>query len=703
VELQKKIITKPIDILARILAAERNRLVLWTPVFLALGIGFYFSLEAEPPVWLGPSAFAISGMAWWLLRGRAFLRLAAMGLLLACAGFSLIGLRTAWQQAPAIYSTLYFRTIQGVVEDIEQREKGEKLLLSHVSIERISPHTTPPRIGVTLKNKTTGIHIGDKVELQAMLFPPPSPTMPGAYDFSRQYYYDQVGAVGFSPKPPVVLEHAAQLDMIQWLTDLRLSINARILETMSPQNGPVAAALMVGEQSAITDEVREAMRDSGLYHVLSISGLHMSLAAGLLYLSLRVLLTLYPPLALRWPTKKIAASIGLLGAFIYLLLAGYPVPAVRSFVMVACVMLAILCDRRGISLYSLSWAATLILLVQPEALIGVSFQLSFAATLAIIAFYERYAYLLKTEGRGLFYKLRLYFFGLMATSLMATLATTPLVIYHFNRFTLLGLAANMLMMPLASFMIMPAAVLSFLAMPFGLEAWPLSWLDIGIGWMIDCARWFTSMPEGAFAVPPLGLGGMLLTVFGGLWLCLMAGRWRFYGVIPMLAGMCSIALHQPYDLLIGNDGKKVALRMENGEFVLLKGRSSSYDAESWLRYHGKETAAKLSDLSPASGRHCEGKWCSLTAYGKTIAISTGKDAYKAVCSVKADIIISDNYIKQQDCVGSAQVIDRKFLYQNGAIAFRFKEGRLPMLYTAEAERRYRPWSSNWHYQLYHRH
>ncbi|NBX04496.1 MAG: ComEC family competence protein, partial [Alphaproteobacteria bacterium] len=358
-----------------------------------------------------------------------------------------------------------------------------------VTIEELPTAETPQKISVSLRKPMEELQIGDEIRFKAMLFAPPTPVMPGAYDFARQFYFDRIGAVGFAPKPPEIIVHTPPSHFSAWLNGLRKSINDRIVTPMSPEAGPVAAAMMVGEMTAVPKQVGDDMRDAGIYHVLSISGLHMSIAVALVYISMRFLLALYPPLSMRLPAKKISAFVGLLSAVAYLLLAGYPVPAIRSFVMVACVMVAVMLDRRGVSLYSLAWSAVLILIFQPEAMLGASFQLSYAATIGIVAFYERFSHMLYANDGSFIRRIRVHFWGLILTSLVAALATTPLVIYHFNRFTLWGIAANMLMMPLASFWIMPAAVLAFLAMPFGLEHWPLIWLNEGIEWMLAGARY----------------------------------------------------------------------------------------------------------------------------------------------------------------------------------------------------------------------
>lgn len=667
---------------------ERSRLVLWLPVLLGVGIGLYFALPYEPRIALPLRAIFLLVCLFLLVRRRFAARLPIFAGLVVATGFLVACLRTQQVEAPVLYKSLFFREVEGRVFDIQDKEKGEKLFLTEVAIEGVNPNTTPKNITITFRANSDTVTIGDHIRAQAMLFPTPTPALPGAYDFARAFYYDQIGAVGFAPKPPLITARAETNSFLESLTALRLGLAGRIKAPMQPENGPVAAALMVGEMSEISTEVKDAMRDSGLYHVLSISGLHMSLAVALLYITARFFLSLYPPLALRLPIKKIAASIGLLGAFGYLLLAGYPVPAIRSFVMVACVMVAILLDRRGISLYSLAWAATLILLFEPEALIGSSFQLSFAATLSILALYERYGHVLHREHDTFLHKLGYYFLGLVATSLVATLATLPLVIYHFNRLSLLGVLANMLMVPLASLWIMPAAVVAFIAMPLGLEHWPLVALDWGITLMVSGAKWVAALPHTNIALPSLTFWGLMLAVFGGLWLCLWKQRWRQWGMSFILVGSLTFLLHTPPDMLINDDADKVAIRLADGEWLFVRGRPDSFEGESWLRAQGKESGFTLAQISDAPVT-CNALRCRIELAGLSVLVAKAKADPAPLCTEEADMLIIDRWLKEPACDRYRYLIDQRFTRRNGALAVYVQHGL--RIDAANAHRGRRPW------------
>jgi competence protein ComEC len=671
------------------LSAERERLPLWLPVCLGLGMGGYFALPSEPPLaWLVAAlALALAGLA--AARRHELTRLLMLALALAALGALVAAWRTHAVATPVLYGELFYKGVSGHVDAIEQRQKGLRVTLSGLQIEGLPAQRHPRRITLTLKKPPPGLAIGDEIATKAMLFAPPAPTMPGGYDYTRSLYFQGIGGVGFAPSEVQVLSRGKPSRFTEALDAFRLSLAERIGAPMQPENAPVAAALMVGEQSAVSEEVADAMRDAGIYHVLSISGLHMALAAGILYFSLRLLLSLYPPLALRLPVKKIAASLGLAGAFAYLLVAGYPVPAVRSFVMVACVMLAVLADRQGISLYALAWAAVIILLWQPEAVLSASFHLSFAATLAIMALYEHY----RPQLRGALplRRLWMYLAGITLTSLAATLVTTPLVLYHFNRFTVLGLVANTLLMPLASFWIMPMAVLAFATMPFGLEFWPLKLLDYGISLMVAGAKWMAGFSWLSFSLPAPTGWGIALCVLGMLWLCLWKTRLRLWGVLGMALGLCTIALHTPYDLLVSDDASRVALR-RGDSWYFIRGTPASFDAELWMRSHGKseDEVHTLKDWPAEGAPVCDAVRCVLQVEGLRVVVGKSRKRREGLCEGGADILISDAYINPATCPQVAHLFDRRYVDAYGAVGLRFTPAGVQVERAADYRGK-RPW------------
>lgn len=678
-----------------LLHEERARWVLWLPVLIGAGVGAYFALPTEPYYRLGAGLLASCIVLWRLLRRFRFVQaLCVMGIALS-AGFTAAQMRAQSVAAPVLPHDMKYRDVSGVVEQMIDKEKGIRLILRDPTIEDLEPERTPQRISISSRHALPELAVGDEVTLKAGLFPPPRPVLPGTYDFARSYYFERIGAVGFAQSELTVTHQAVATvgTFSQWLANVRYRLSGQLQALIPGAAGTVAAALVMGDQKAIPEQTVQVMRDSGLAHVLSISGLHLSLAAGIVFLGMRfALLALLPRLALYWNIKKIAAIFALLSAFAYLLLAGNPVPAQRSFVMVAFVLVAVLFDRRGISLYSLAWAAVLILLFEPESMLGASFQMSFAATMAMLAFYERYGHLLADMQAGWLRKFWLYLLGIALTSLVATLATLPLALMHFNRVTVWGIVANLAMIPLASFVIMPAVVLFFLLMPLGCEARAAKIMEFGIDAMIRVANWVAQLPGAVVVLPSMTMWGFLLCIAGGLWLCLWSKRWRLWGLLPMMLGLATVALYNPPDVMLSDDGKQVAVRVPSGELTFLRGTGKSFDAEIFLRSDGREMALGLKDAMVVYPDRvmCEGKFCRYRKNGHSLLLIKKREMLVRACGEPADIAVADFYIDGKDCPNAARIIDRRALYRHGSQVLYFAPEAIRTR-TANELRGHRPW------------
>jgi competence protein ComEC len=496
------------------LAGERDRWAPWLPVGLGAGIGLYFALPFEPPPWFGPAALAaVMGLGYLVRRRPAWLMLTiATGLI--CAGFAVAQWRTFSVAAPMLTERLGPTGISGRVIRIEAFPKGARVTLEKPRISRLQPNLTPERIRLRLRGPQPAINPGDWVRLRAMVMPPSPPAAPGAFDFQRQSFFRRLGGVGFALGPAQVLAPSGGGGwdgLLLGLARLRQGIAARVKAGLDGIPGAIAAALMTGDRSAIPKETMATMRDSGLAHLLAISGLHMGLVAGILFVSLRGGLALVGPLALGFPIKKWAAAAAILGAFAYGMVAGATVPTQRAFLMIFLVLAAVLFDRRGISMRTVAWAAVIVLLFRPESLLGPSFQLSFAAVVALIATYEAVRDRRRRDGPlGWRRRIVLYIGGVALTTLVAGMATAPFAAYHFNRFADYGLAANLIAVPVTALWTMPWAVVAFALMPFGLESLALAPMGWGVGVMTAAADTVSSWPGAVTLLPAMpmwGLGG----------------------------------------------------------------------------------------------------------------------------------------------------------------------------------------------------
>jgi len=481
-----------------------------------------------------------------------------------------------------------------------------------------------------------------------------------------------------------------------FMTALRLHMSARIRAALPGESGAIAAALMTGDRSAISQESLDSMRDSGLAHLLAISGLHLGLVATTLFFGLRAVLALSERLTLRHPIKKWAAVAAMAGSFAYLLLAGATVPTQRAFVMTGLVLLAVLLDRQAISMRLVAWAAMIILVIAPDSMLGASFQMSFAAVVALVAFYEtfrdRFRVVRLAAGHALAGRMALYAGGVASTTVIASVATGLIALHHFARIAVYGLPANMLAVPLTALWIMPWAVIAAVLMPLGLEGLPLVLMGWGIDGLLWIAGGISAWPGAVRPVAALPVGGLMLVALGGLWLCLWRRRWRHAGFLGLLAGLASLWIQQGPDILVSDDGGLMAVRMADGRLSLSERRRERRIAEDWLEQEGQgERRYWPEHGGGADGRlRCDGLGCIYRVEGQTVALLRDGMAHDEDCRI-VDILVSQRPVRGH-CPAPSLVIDRFDLWRHGATAIWLDGGKTRVLTVAEYQGA-RPWSS----------
>ena len=692
--------------ITRLLAAERPQFILWTPVLLGIGIALYFALPVEPA-----PAVGLAGLAccmWLCWRGRGPERIAGFVALFIILGFCAAQWRTAWQAAPIIHKTTGPVSITGTILKIEERSSDLRLLLAPSAIGRNGAQAVralPVRIRVTVKRaatddpaRATGVlpfAAGDHIRLRAVLMPPPAPVRPGGFDYGRMLWFDRIGGIGYAVSHPETIAppDSESRDFTMqpgiWLADLRLRIARHVRARIDGEAGAVAAALMTGDRAAIPEAVTAALRDSGLAHLLAISGLHMGLLAGTIFFALRGGLSLIPRIALYFPIKKWAAVTALAGAFGYLLISGGSVPTQRAFLMSAIVLVAVLCDRTALSMRTVAFAAFLILLLTPEALLQVGFQMSFAAVIALIAVYETLGARLRPHAsQGPIRRFVGFFLAIGLTSLVAGLATAPFAIFHFHRFADYGLIANLLAMPLVSCWIMPSAVLAFVLMPFGLDGPILDLMGWGISILLQCAQMVAAWPGAVTTVPDLPQLALITVIAGGLWLCLWRGGWRWAGLAALPVALL-IALNSGTraDLMIDADGRELAVRQPGGELVLIAGRQNAYGPTRWAAAEGQTYLMRAEKAAQCDRLAC----ITQMRGGHTVAYIKDSHALVDDCRL-ADIIISQTPVRH--CPSAAVIVDYFDLWRSGGHALYIgKDGAIAQR-TVAAERGERPWSNS---------
>jgi competence protein ComEC len=537
---------------------------------------------------------------------------------------------------------------------------------------------------------------GEYIRFTALLQPPAEPGAPGAFDFRRYAYFQRIGAVGTilgeveRVAPP---EEGAWPSAAALILSLRLQVAATIKQTLDDRSGPIVTALLIGQMTQISPDVFQAVRDSGLAHLLSISGLHIGMAFGFFYLSLRKALALAPYVALRVNTKKLSAASALLGCFFYVLLAGAPIPTIRSFIMVAVVTLAIFLDRQPVSIFTLAWAALFILLLWPEALLGASFQMSFAAMLALVAFYEQATYRSPwLKNRGLLLKPILYASGIVVTTVLTNIATAPYVVYHFNRLPIFGVFANMLAIPLTGFWVMPWGVVALLAMPFGLAAWPLRAMDAGASLIVSIAEEIASWPGAVLALATPSLWALASVALGGLWLCLWQRRWRLAGLPLLLVGLVGVTQGAPADVFIDGQGRLMAVRLSSGALAFSKPPSRRREEGLWQQRSAAPPGGLVWPKHGAldDGRLvCDPLGCTLRSEGQTVALS------RSVWSLRDDCRFADAVVSLQSvharCGLQHPVIDETIIQDKGAHALTLSGGGVGVA-SAGQQAMLRPWN-----------
>jgi competence protein ComEC len=659
---------------------EAGRGFLWLPVLFGAGILVYFALPAEPSLFALGAAAAFAWIAARRLRQRIAAFRLAVALAMLVTGAATIKLRTEMVSAPVLDRERTAEITGWVAAREAVARGGARLRLQVHSIEDLPAPSTPSAVRITVRSRSEAAAVGDALTVLARLRPPSGPVMPGGYDFARADFYDGIGAVGFAygaARPAEIGPPPAAVALAKPVADLRETIRWRVLAALPGDRGNIAAALIMGDQRGISEAIHEAMRASGLGHILSISGLHMVLVAGSAFWLIRALLALSPSLALRRPIKKWAAAGGLVVAVVYLFISGAAVATQRAFVMMAVMLLAVLADRRAISLRNVAIAALIVLIIEPESLLTASFQMSFAATVALVAGYEAIrdrlggsSRLAAPQAPWPAAQLWLSARGLVITSVLAALATTPFAIYHFQRAAPLALLANLAAMPVVGLIVMPAALFSVIAMPFGLEAVPLTVMGWGIEWVVEVAAVIAAWSEGwgLLRAPPAS--ALLLAVAGFLWLALWRERWRLAGFILMLAALPLALLDPRPDILVDASGRTVAVRDAAGRYAVIGTREARFAVAYWLRADGD---ARTVDDDLSAETACDALGCTATlADGSKVAVALSQAAFADDCRL-ARVVVSGRRAPAY-CGGSALVIDRSVLDAGGAHALYLDAG-----------------------------
>jgi competence protein ComEC len=663
------------------LQRERARWPLWLPVGLGTGAGLYFALPFEPSAMFGWTLTGV-GLVLAVLAFRRPWPLALAAALLL--GLSLAKVRERAVATPVLDHQMVAH-LTGRIVSLEPRARGVRLVLDEVRSGAFAPGGTPRRVRVTVqapKNGQADFHPGDWLSLTARLDSPPAPAEPGASDYGRRLYFMRIGATGFAYGRARVIAPARAPDIGEKLSfdieALRLDMTRRIQAGLPGSTGGIAAALVTGARGTISDQDDAALRDAGLAHALSISGLHMAMVGGGIFWLVRALLAAIPAIVLRWPIKKWAAAMALAASAFYLVISGMEAAAVRSFVMLATVMTAVLLDRPALTMRSLALAAGILLVLRPESIADAGFQMSFAAVAALIAVAEWDQRRQRSAPRGLAWRT---ITGIVLTSLVASLATAPFTLFHFGRAAHYAVLGNLIVMPVIGFWIMPLEALAVVLMPFGLEGLVLPALGHGIETMVWLGAWVSSLPGAVSLSSAMPLTALVLMSLGGLWIAVWQMRWRWWGAAPIVLGIALAVTAPRPDMLVAADAETVAIRGDDGLLHFVRRPKDRFAAREWLRRDGDGR-----DIADAVGAFkCDGLGC--VAMGKVlVAISARPEALADDCA-QAAVVVS--VAAAPNCKGPAVVIDRDAALQGQG--WRVTLSRPPHAESVQSYRGERPW------------
>lgn len=671
--------------------SERTRWPLWLPVLFAMGVGLYFMLPNES----SPVAALLWSSLWPLCyqlhTRRSPFVLACVAAAVIGAGFSMALLNTSQIIANPLHKPIKMASMQGQVIEISDMEKGHRLTLDHVTVEGMDQAQTPQRVRVSYRGKSMSVITGDWVKVRASLMSPSGAVLPNGFDFARFFFFQRIGGVGYVIPPIEVIASPAhnEHDVMIEVNRVRTSIANRMRDQMDKTQGSVAVALTTGDMVSIPKWVNQDMRATNLTHILSISGMHMAIITGIVFIGMRIVLVLLPFTRHLRSIKKWAAGAALLVALMYLYLSGLQVAAIRSFVMTGVLLVSVLLDREAMPMRSIAWAALCLLVVNPANILDVSFQLSFAATLALISFFEGIRDRANTPrvAHSYFKRLWLYAGGIILTSVVAEAATLPIILYHFHNVSAYGLLANLLVAPLVSFVIMPAILLALCLMPLGVESWALDIAGWGIGLMLEVAHKLAALPYARMMIPGMPDWGLYLMVLGGLWLCLWRKPMRYAGLGLMAIGALSWLTISLPDVLISPDGKQVAARMGD-TYVMMQGRPKGFMPDQWAAALGQVTMGKVPEDS--NQFRCDVMGCIAKLRGHSIAIAKELDALREDCE-RADVLIAPYYFSKADCKHPAVIIDKRALSHCGA-HWLWVQGDSIKMRAACEEQGQRPWS-----------
>jgi competence protein ComEC len=660
-------------------AAEAGRFILFLPVCMAAGIVAFFAWHGQPPASPAVLVAAICLAGAWVARAHP------LAFVLICCVFAALGFAAAQQEtarAPP-FPDLPRRAavVTGRIATLDRLPEGRRVTLTAPSLDGQPPLARTLRIRLRNTDDTV-LAAGDMIQVRALLRPPAPPAYPGAWDTERDAYFAGLAGYGFAIGAATRLHEAP---VTRWQA-VRSTIQDRILATLPGAPGAIAATLLTGLGSAIPPGDRSAFQDSGLAHLLAVAGLHIGIVMGLTFAAFRRGLAWSEHAALHWPCKPIAAVASLAAGLFYLALTGAHVPILRSFAMACLVTLALITGRRALSLRGLALAATVLMLASPDLVMGVSFQMSFAAVLALIAGWEALSpHLAPLRGPGWARFLARHAIAGVATSVLAGTASLPVAAYHFGNATLYYVPANLLAVPLTALWVMPWGLAALALMPLGLHPLALAPMGWGIAGLLRIAHTVSAWPDASVPLGQMPASTLCLFTLGLAWLCLWRSRWRLAGILAMSAGLAVAIGGHPPDILVDDGARLVAVRVGGEVFVSAAPGVSRYDRQAPARLWGIASQSLFPTAGPAAGGAiaCQAASCRITLHRAVAELL--RDVH-APCA-RAAIVLAHGNVACPDL----PIVDRGAAAAQGATTI-WLAGGTAVIRTVEGDSGVRPWT-----------
>ncbi|WP_081326562.1 ComEC/Rec2 family competence protein [Wolbachia pipientis] len=616
---------------------EKYNLVLWFPVLQCVGVLLYFSLNFEPNFII---IFLLALIPVCIFYTRH--TILCIAITAVFIGFAASKCKTVLVNTKMLDKERYVKNVVATVKDIDHKGLYKQFLLA-VFNDCLDNIKISVRTGID-----SNIEIGDQVILSAKLFPLKIASSEYAYDFAKIAYYQKISATGFATSKLRLYRKAKTKKIYEYIESFRQYIYENLHNNIKTPHAGIMAALLIGKKDGIDIKTINAIRDSGISHLFAISGLHLSFVAGLFFIIFRNFFAISETLTLKYNTKKISALLTILPTTFYLLMTGMQISAQRAYIMVILVLIAIILDRKYRALIAIGFAASVLLVIEPESIFKPGFQMSFSAVLALLSCHHVRLFDVRVIQ---------YFVSILTSSIIASLATIPYTIYNFNYFSISGIMTNLIAIPIVTLMIIPSGLFYMLLIPLKVEKFITPMIEYFIDSILYLINTITNFCINVHTFSPASI---LIITFGLLWICLWEQKWRLWGISFMLTGILLGITYKTPDILVNVDN--IAIKENDGLLYSLNGKNKNFVIRTWARQNGQD---KIFNHKKYSGNNRLKYYIDSYIYhcnNNSVLLAYTKEDVLQYCN-SSDLIIQLSDFSYQKC--STHVITYSDLEQYG--------------------------------------